>query len=262
MRTATFKIRNTDRTIGARLSGLIARRYGDAGLSDGAIDLTFIGSAGQSFGAFNIAGVRLILIGEANDYVGKGMGGGEIVIRPPDESQFDWSRNAIIGNTVMYGATGGSLFAAGRAGERFCVRNSGGIAVVEGVGDHGCEYMTAGAVVVLGEVGRNFAAGMTGGVAYVFDEHDDFQRRCNRELVEFSALAEHESGMVRALIERHHTTTRSHRASELLSAWDSSRHLFWKVVTQAEAARHRDAELPRVAVPAPTGNFPSLVAAK
>ena len=189
------------------IAGAIARRYGDAGLPDGTINLSFAGSAGQSFGAFNIAGLRLTLIGEANDYVGKGMSGGEIVIRPPDESPFDWSENVIIGNTVMYGATGGRLFAAGRAGERFCVRNSGGLAVVEGVGDHGCEYMTAGVVVVLGEVGRNFAAGMTGGVAFVFDELGNFQRRCNRELVELVRVAEHESRTIRVLIERHYEMT-------------------------------------------------------
>jgi glutamate synthase domain-containing protein 3 len=135
--TASFEINNTDRTVGASVSGAIARRFGNAGLPDGTINLKFAGSAGQSFGAFNITGLRLTLIGEANDYVGKGMSGGDIVIRPRNESSFPWSENVIIGNTVMYGATGGRLFAAGRAGERFCVRNSGGLAVVEGVGDHG-----------------------------------------------------------------------------------------------------------------------------
>ena len=245
----TFEIRNTDRAIGARQAGDLVRRYGREGLPDGTIDLTFVGSAGQSFGAFNVAGLRLTLIGEANDYVGKGMSGGEIVIRPPDTSRLEWSQNVIIGNTVMYGATGGSLFAAGLAGERFCVRNSGGIAVVEGVGDHGCEYMTAGAVVVLGEVGRNFAAGMTGGVAYVFDEQANFPNRCNRELVDLGALDENESAIVRSLVERHYERTASPRARDLLSAWENSHHLFWKVVTQAEAARHRQDEPPRVVVP-------------
>ncbi|MEK6408445.1 MAG: glutamate synthase large subunit [Acidobacteriota bacterium] len=258
---AAFEIRNTDRAIGARIAGTIARRYGDAGLPDRTINLSFAGSAGQSFGAFNIAGLRLTLIGEANDYVGKGMSGGEIVIRPPDDCYFDWSRNVIIGNTVMYGATGGRLFAAGRAGERFCVRNSGGVAVVEGVGDHGCEYMTAGAVVVLGEVGRNFAAGMTGGVAYVFDDQNNFQKRCNQELVELRALGEHESPMVRSLVEQHYETTGSPRARYLLSAWERSCHLFWKVVTQAEAARHREAELPLVSIPAALERSTSLAVA-
>jgi glutamate synthase domain-containing protein 2/glutamate synthase domain-containing protein 1/glutamate synthase domain-containing protein 3 len=237
-----FGIRNTDRAIGARLAGAIARRYGDAGLPDGTIDLTFAGAAGQSFGAFNIAGVRLRLIGEANDYVGKGMSGGEIVIHPADSSRFVWSENVVIGNTVMYGATGGTLFAAGQAGERFCIRNSGGVAVVEGVGDHACEYMTAGVVVVLGEAGRNFAAGMTGGVAFVLDEFGDFRTKCNRELVELVSLADEDGELVRQLIERHGEMTGSSLASELLTSWESSRNLFWKVVTQAESARGRGTE--------------------
>ena len=259
--TAAFEISNTDRAIGARIAGTIARSYGDAGLPDGTIDLSFAGSAGQSFGAFNIAGLRLTLVGEANDYVGKGMSGGEIVIRPPDDCTFEWSQNVIIGNTVMYGATGGTLLAAGRAGERFCVRNSGGIAVVEGVGDHGCEYMTAGVVVVLGEAGRNFAAGMTGGVAFVFDEQGNFRTRCNRELVELVRVAEHESQTVRALIERHYEMTTSLRARQLLSDWERTRNLFWQVVTQAEAARHRDAQLPHIAVPAAFGLASPVAAA-
>jgi glutamate synthase domain-containing protein 3 len=256
----TFEISNTDRTIGARLAGAIARARGRAGQHDGTIDLTFIGSAGQSFGAFNIAGLKLTLIGEANDYIGKGMSGGEIVIRPPDDSRFEWSRNVIIGNTVMYGATGGALFAAGRAGERFCVRNSGGLAVVEGVGDHGCEYMTAGTVVVLGETGRNFAAGMTGGVAYVFDERATFRNRCNRELVELSALDQQEFETVRSLVERHYEATTSRHARDLLSGWASSHHLFWKVVTQTAIGHPYKAELPHVDIP--TAVSASLAAAE
>ena len=247
---ASFEIKNTDRAIGARIAGAVARRYGNAGLPDETINLSFTGSAGQSFGAFNMAGLRLTLIGEANDYVGKGMSGGEIVIRPPDDCYFDWSENVIIGNTVMYGATGGTLLAAGRAGERFCVRNSGGVAVVEGVGDHGCEYMTAGVVIVLGEVGRNFAAGMTGGVAFVLDELGGFQTRCNRELVELVRVAEHDSQALRGLVERHYEMTSSPRAGQLLSDWESARNLFWQVVTQAEATRQTRAELPHVGVAA------------
>jgi glutamate synthase domain-containing protein 3 len=243
-----FEIRNTDRAIGARLSGAIARCYGDSGLSDGTIDLRFVGSAGQSFGAFNIAGLRLTLRGDANDYVGKGMAGGEIVIHPSSDSNFEWSKNVIIGNTVMYGATGGALFAAGRAGERFCVRNSGGTAVVEGVGDHGCEYMTAGVVVVLGETGRNFAAGMTGGAAYVFDERGTFKNKCNQELVELTRLGEHDSQLVRELVEGHHALTGSPRAAELLSNWEGTRNLFWHVETQAESERQRRYAIPRVNV--------------
>ena len=248
--TASFEINNTDRTVGASVSGAIARRFGNAGLPDGTINLKFAGSAGQSFGAFNITGLRLTLIGEANDYVGKGMSGGDIVIRPRNESSFPWSENVIIGNTVMYGATGGRLFAAGRAGERFCVRNSGGLAVVEGVGDHGCEYMTAGTVVVLGEVGRNFAAGMTGGVAFVFDELGSFQRRCNEELVTLVRLTQERSLALRALVERHFEMTDSRRAGELLCDWDRARGLFWQVVTQAESARQVNAELPSISVTA------------
>jgi glutamate synthase domain-containing protein 3 len=183
--------------------------------------------------------VRLTLLGEANDYVGKGMGGGEIIIRPSDRARFEWSKNAIIGNTVMYGATGGKLFAAGRAGERFAVRNSGAIAVVEGVGDHGCEYMTAGTVVVLGSVGRNFAAGMTGGVAYALDVEGGFPRNCNRELITLEQVtSDGEARLLRSLIERHYEMTGSLLARRVLWQWESFRPLFWKVVTQgAQLAR-------------------------
>jgi glutamate synthase (ferredoxin) len=233
-----YQIKNTDRAIGARLAGEIARRYGSKGLPAGTIDITFHGCAGQSFGAFNIAGVRLTLIGEANDYVGKGMGGGEIVIRPHEQASYDWSENVIIGNTVMYGATGGSLFAAGRAGERFAVRNSGACAVVEGIGDHGCEYMTAGTVVVLGEVGRNFAAGMTGGTAFVLDLKDNFQRNCNHELVKLRRVAsDYDLQLLHRLIERHYELTSSLRARQLLWHWDEFLPMFWKVITQGEEKR-------------------------
>ncbi|HWN99575.1 MAG TPA: glutamate synthase large subunit [Blastocatellia bacterium] len=235
MFSAKYEIRNTDRAVGARLAGIIARRYGNEGLATGTIELTFSGSAGQSFGAFNIAGVRLRLIGEANDYVGKGMSGGEIIITPPGEARFEWSQNVIAGNTVMYGATGGVLFAAGRAGERFCVRNSGGTAVVEGVGDHGCEYMTGGVVVVLGEVGRNFAAGMTGGVAYVFDERGSFRNRCNNELVSVASVGDYEAEGARSLIQRHCEMTGSTRSFDLLRSWQSSRKLMLRVAPHTEA---------------------------
>jgi glutamate synthase domain-containing protein 2/glutamate synthase domain-containing protein 1/glutamate synthase domain-containing protein 3 len=229
----SYKIKNTDRAIGARIAGEIATIYGNAGLSDATIDIIFRGTAGQSFGAFCISGMKLKVFGEANDYVGKGMSGGEIIIRPPDESQFEWSKNAIIGNTVLYGATGGTLFVAGRAGERFCVRNSGADVVVEGVGDHACEYMTAGTVVVLGEVGRNFAAGMTGGVAYVLDVNETFQRRCNQELVTLETLSKDEDlQTVRALIQKHFELTGSLRAREILWDWKNYKRGFWKVVTQ------------------------------
>ncbi|MCI0489115.1 MAG: glutamate synthase-related protein, partial [Blastocatellia bacterium] len=245
-----YEINNTNRSVGARVAGEIARCYEDAGLPDATLDITFRGSAGQSFGAFNLPGMKLTLYGEANDYVGKGMAGGEIIIRPPDESGFDWSENVIMGNTVMYGATGGTLFAAGRAGERFCVRNSGGRAVVEGLGDHGCEYMTAGQVVVLGEVGRNFAAGMTGGVAFVLDSARTFEKNCNQELVTLEAVSSNtDVRILRSLILRHYELTGSPRAREVIWRWARYRSLFWKVVTQgarAALSQERSGQWPSV----------------
>src|SRR6185436_6235741 len=195
-----YSIVNCDRTVGATLAGAIGARYGDAGLPDGTITLRYTGSAGQSFGAFQARGVRTLLVGEANDYVGKGMAGGEIIVRMRPEARYASHENTIIGNTVLYGATGGALYAAGRAGERFAVRNSGAVAVVEGLGDHGCEYMTGGVVLVLGATGRNFAAGMTGGLAYVFDETGGFAARCNGELVEQGQLDEGDEANVQALL--------------------------------------------------------------
>jgi glutamate synthase domain-containing protein 2/glutamate synthase domain-containing protein 3 len=239
----SYEIRNTDRATGARLAGEIARRYSNDSLAEGTIDIKFRGSAGQSFGAFLTPGLKLMLIGEANDYAGKGMAGGEIAIRPPDEAQFDWSSNVIIGNTVMYGATGGSLFIAGRAGERFCVRNSGGNAVVEGIGDHGCEYMTAGNVVVLGEVGRNFAAGMTGGAAYVLDIDGSFESRCNQELVKLEVVSHRrDEQIIRRLVTRHYELTGSLRAREVFWNWAFFRPLFWKVITEAEMRSQMEAQ--------------------
>ncbi len=179
-----YSVRNVHRSIGARLSGEIARRYGDYGMADVPIVLRLTGTVGQSFGVWNAAGLHMYLEGDANDYVGKGMAGGKLVIRPPQGSRFASNHTPIIGNTCLYGATGGKLFAAGTAGERFAVRNSGAYAVVEGVGDHGCEYMTGGVVVVLGEIGVNFGAGMTGGFAYVLDEHNTFVDRFNHELID------------------------------------------------------------------------------
>ncbi len=226
-------IGNTDRTVGARIAGEIVRRYGDAGLRGTEIELTFRGTAGQSFGAFCVPGMRLVLIGEANDYVGKGMRGGEIIVRPPEWARFRWHENVILGNTVLYGATGGRLFAAGRAGERFAVRNSGAVAVVEGVGDHGCEYMTAGVVVVLGEVGRNFAAGMTGGIAFVFDEKGRLPLRYNPELVRLEPLTLEDEALLRALVSDHFEATGSPRAQEILERWTESRARFWKITPSA-----------------------------
>ncbi|MDW8053786.1 MAG: glutamate synthase-related protein [Anaerolineae bacterium] len=232
-----YTIRNQDRSIGARLSGEITKRYMDGGLPAGTIEITFRGYAGQSFGAFTTNGMRLHLIGAANDYVGKGMRGGEISIRPFPEVTYDWSENVIIGNTALYGATGGALFVAGRAGERFAVRNSGAYAVVEGVGDHACEYMTGGVVVVLGHTGHNFAAGMTGGMAFVYDPSGTFVNRYNPELVDVARLTH--SGMarlVKSLLRRHHELTNSPRARELLVNWDVAAPAFWRVLPKDRVA--------------------------
>jgi glutamate synthase (NADPH/NADH) large chain len=184
------KIRNVNRTVGTMLSHEVARRYGHAGLSADTIQVKFTGTAGQSFGAFLSHGISFELRGEGNDYVGKGLCGGRISIMPPDEAKLIAHENIIVGNTVLYGATTGECYFNGVAGERFAVRNSGAIAVVEGLGDHGCEYMTGGMVVVLGQTGRNFAAGMSGGVAYVLDETGDFQMRCNLSMVALEPVAE------------------------------------------------------------------------
>ncbi len=213
-----YRIRNVDRAAGARLAGEIARRYGEAGLPEGTITLMFIGEAGQSFGAFAHRGMRLILIGAANDGVGKGLSGGEIIIRPPHDLR-DPSP-VLIGNAALYGATGGWLFVAGRAGDRFAVRNSGAWAVVEGVGDHGCEYMTGGGVVVLGPVGENFGAGMTGGVAYVLDERRGLERRYNPQLVRIDPVeSPEEIAFLQEILERHLQLTGSPRARALLTRW-------------------------------------------
>jgi glutamate synthase (ferredoxin) len=233
----SYRINNVHRNIGTKVSGQIGYQFGDTGLPDNSIDVTLRGSAGQSFGTFLAKGVRLKLVGEANDYVGKGMNGGEIVVRPPDGVKFRWSENSVVGNTCMYGATGGRLFAAGRAGERFCVRNSGGTAVVEGVGDHGCEYMTGGTVVVLGETGRNFGAGMSGGRAYVFDPEDLFPKRYNNAMVGLQRLTdEDEAKKVAGLVNAHVEATESPFAQALLKDWSNARAKFWVVVPHPAVA--------------------------
>ncbi len=237
--TLSYKINNTHRNIGTRVSGHIGYSFGDKGLPEGSrLDITLRGSAGQSLGCFLAKGVRLVLIGEANDYVGKGMNGGEIVVRPPDGMRYDWGENSLIGNVCLYGATGGRLLAAGRAGERFGVRNSGGIAVVEGVGDHGCEYMTGGTVVVLGDTGRNFAAGMSGGRAYVWDPHNRLPGQYNSGMVELERLVhDQEAKKLEALIYNHLEATESPRASEILKHWGTNRGHFWVVVPRPAEAR-------------------------
>lgn len=216
----SYDIINTDRAAGAMLSGEIAGRYGHDGLADDTINVSFKGSAGQSFGAFLMKGVNFRLEGEANDYVGKGLSGGRIAICPPAESKFDASENIIAGNTILYGATSGEIFINGRAGERFAVRNSGATAVVEGAGDHCCEYMTGGRVVVLGTTGRNFAAGMSGGLAYVWDKNHNFDYYCNMDMIELD-LIEDKAGRdeLRGLIEKHYKYTGSALAKKMLDNW-------------------------------------------
>ncbi|PKH25810.1 glutamate synthase large subunit [Enterobacterales bacterium CwR94] len=220
-KTFYFDIRNTDRSVGATLSGAIAAAHGDQGLAGDPIRAHFSGTAGQSFGVWNAGGVELTLTGDANDYVGKGMAGGMLAVRPPVGSAYRSHEATIIGNTCLYGATGGKLFAAGRAGERFAVRNSGAITVVEGIGDNGCEYMTGGIVCVLGRTGVNFGAGMTGGFAYVLDEDGEFRKRVNPEMVEVLSvddLAIHEEHL-RGLITEHVQSTGSGRGEEILANW-------------------------------------------
>jgi glutamate synthase (NADPH/NADH) large chain len=229
--TGSFAIRNVHRTVGAMLGGEIARRYGSAGLPDETIHFKFSGSAGQSFGAFVPNGVTLELEGDSNDYVGKGLSGGRIIAYPPKTSSFLPEESILVGNVVLYGATSGEAFFNGIAGERFAVRNSGATAVVEGVGDHGCEYMTNGTVVVIGSTGRNFAAGMSGGIAYVYDDVGDFEtRRCNPASVDLDRLVNEEDvGLVRGLLERHRDLTGSPRAAWILENWGEAQGRFIKV---------------------------------
>jgi glutamate synthase domain-containing protein 3 len=229
--TGSFAIRNVHRTVGAMLGGEIARRYGSAGLPEETIHFKFHGSAGQSFGAFVPNGVTLELEGDANDYLGKGLSGGRIIAYPPKTSSFLPEESILVGNVVLYGATTGEIFLNGIAGERFAVRNSGATAVVEGVGDHGCEYMTNGTVVVLGSTGRNFAAGMSGGRAFVFDDQGDFsERRCNTSSVDLEPLeSDADVAEVRGLLERHRELTGSPRAAWILERWAEAQPKFIKV---------------------------------
>ncbi|MGB6351132.1 MAG: glutamate synthase subunit alpha, partial [Pseudolabrys sp.] len=250
-------IRNTDRACGGMLSGEVAKRYGHEGLPDGTIHVRFTGTAGQSFGAWLARGITFELEGDANDYVGKGLSGGRLIIRPPADSGIVPEESIIVGNTVLYGAIEGECYFRGVAGERFAVRNSGAVAVIEGAGDHCCEYMTGGVVVVLGITGRNFAAGMSGGIAYVIDEDNTFKSRCNMAMVELEPvpqeeeIAEKEYGIdlkshgrvdvmsdlttkdaerLKLLVSNHARYTGSKRAAEILANWDHYRPLFRKVM--------------------------------
>ena len=224
-------IRNVNRTVGTMLGYEVTSRWGAEGLPDGTIQVHFSGSAGQSFGAFLPRGITFTLEGDANDYWGKGLSGGRLIVHPPRRSPFVPEDNIVIGNVALYGATGGEAFVRGLAGERFCVRNSGAHAVVEGVGDHGCEYMTGGRVVVIGRTGRNFAAGMSGGVAYVLDLDGDFQRRCNREMVDLEPLEQPaDVQLVGDLIDRHVAYTGSAHAAKILANWRAMQARFVKVM--------------------------------
>jgi glutamate synthase (NADPH/NADH) large chain len=247
-------IRNSNRAVGAMLSGEVARAHGHAGLPDGSVTVALTGSAGQSFGAFLARGVTLELTGDANDYVGKGLSGGRIIVRSPPQARREPTANIIVGNTVLYGAIAGEAYFEGVAGERFAVRNSGAVAVVEGVGDHGCEYMTGGVVAVLGETGRNFAAGMSGGIAYVYDPQGVFAGQVNPAMVAVTTLEpthgedgapaaaapsvwdsgmgdplNHDAERLLILVERHHRHTGSARAAELLADWPAALSQFVKV---------------------------------
>jgi glutamate synthase domain-containing protein 3 len=234
-------VRTENRTVGAKLAHAITVHH-PGGLPDGTVSIRLSGSAGQSFGAFIVDGMRLKLEGEANDYVAKGMSGGEIAIRPPRVAPFV-TPQAIAGNTVLYGATGGHLFLAGRAGERFGVRNSGATAVVEGIGDHGCEYMTGGTVVVLGATGYNFGAGMTNGSAYVFDPEGTFSERINGESVLLEQVhTEAEAAELRGLIERHVTLTESEYGQAILDDWEHTLGSFWRVIPRAGITAQAEAE--------------------
>ncbi len=228
---AELGIINTNRTVGTILSHEIAKRWGENCLPDGTIHFKLTGSAGQSFGAFLAGGVTLELIGDANDYVGKGLSGGRLIIYPPSESSFVAEDNIIIGNVALYGATSGEAFFRGRAAERFAVRNSGANAVIEGIGDHGCEYMTGGRVVILGPTGRNFAAGMSGGVAYVWDPYDAFLLNCNMGMVELEKVqSDADTAELRELIEKHRDYTGSTVAADVLSRWEEVLPQFMKVM--------------------------------
>jgi glutamate synthase (NADPH/NADH) large chain len=265
-------IRNVDRTVGAMLSGEIARRHGHAGLPEDTISVRFEGTAGQSFGAFLARGVSLELTGDANDYVGKGLSGGRVVVRQPKASTRDPGQNIIVGNTVLYGAIAGEAYFQGVAGERFAVRNSGAVAVVEGTGDHACEYMTGGVVVVLGKTGRNFAAGMSGGVAYVYDPDGRFETLCNLSMVSLEkvapasggdeadaprqrSLSVENSGMgdmlafdaerLRILVERHRLYTDSAAARAILENWTEALTHFVKVMPTDYARALRDLKAER-----------------
>jgi glutamate synthase domain-containing protein 3 len=245
-------IRNVNRTVGTMLGSQISKRWGAQGLPDDTIRIKFTGSAGQSFGAFVPRGVSMTVEGDANDYVGKGLSGGHLVIYPSQQSTFTAEHNIIIGNVALYGATSGELFVRGVAGERFAVRNSGAHAVVEAIGDHGCEYMTGGRIVIIGPTGRNFAAGMSGGIAYVLDQDQTFKKHCNPGMVDLETVADDDVLLLQHLLTRHMKLTGSTVAKKLLAQWNDTRSRFVKVmprdykrVLQAEAKARAESREPK-----------------
>jgi glutamate synthase (NADPH/NADH) large chain len=234
----TYNVRNTHRAVGTRLSAEVTARFGMNGLADDHVQVRLRGTAGQSLGAFLCSGITLEVFGDANDYVGKGLSGGRIVVRPTVSSPLVSQHNSIVGNTVLYGATAGTLLAAGQAGERFAVRNSGARVVIEGCGANGCEYMTGGTAVILGPVGSNFGAGMTGGMAFVLDEDGSFERHANGESIQWQRLdSAHWEGVLKALIAEHAAATGSRWSAEILSDWDRRRAQFWQVCPKEMVAR-------------------------
>jgi len=240
-------IRNCNRTVGTTLSSQISKRYGSKGLPKDTIKVKFNGSAGQSFGAFLAPGITLELEGDANDYFGKGLSGGNLIVYPPKESTFRPQHSIITGNVNLFGATGGEVYIHGMAGERFCVRNSGALAVVEGVGDHGCEYMTGGRVIVLGETGVNFAAGMSGGIAYVLDENQLFDTRANLEMIDIEHVTdEADINFLYTTIQNHIKYTGSQYAADILENWEEMLPLFVRVMPidyRAALERIREQEM-------------------
>jgi glutamate synthase (NADPH/NADH) large chain len=247
----SWMIRNTDRAVGTMLSHEISKRWQAEGLPDGAIQYRFRGSAGQSFGAFGAPGLQFILEGEANDYFGKGLSGGRLIAVPDREATFDPSQNIIVGNVAFYGATAGEAYIRGMAGERFAVRNSGVKTVVEGIGDHGCEYMTGGLVIVLGETGKNFAAGMSGGIAFVYDPEKTFKTRLNPEMVDLDRLNKEDKEVLRRMIRNHFVYTSSTLALALLDDWENTLKAFVKVMPRDyKAVLKRKRQKPDFAVKA------------
>ena len=239
-----YTIKNTDRTVGAILSNEISKKYGEKGLPKGTLKLNFTGAAGQSFGAFATKGLEMKIEGNTNDYFGKGLSGATLIVKVPKKSTFKSHENIITGNVALYGATSGEAYINGIAGERFCVRNSGATAVVEGVGDHGCEYMTGGIALILGKIGRNFAAGMSGGIAYIFKSNNEFRSdNFNMEMIEFEKLDKQDYDIIKDLLEKHYSYTQSSIAEKIILNWNKSRSMFVKVMpTEYKAALEKMAQ--------------------